>query len=146
MVFMDNAHKDFYIRCVSKANAADDPYRKALFYTLGHTSETRRNISSLYDFDESGIILDGLFGGFQTSTSIKATRMAFNLYNGFTGDTGGKRNDSPDNYCPYNLYDTGLMAYFFEAAKLRYPEYYHSPPASAAKATGRLPQSPPPAR
>ena len=125
MIYMDDTHKDFYLNCISRAKAANDPYRKALFYTLGLTGETRRHIDKLYDFKERGIIIDGLFGGFQTSTSLKVTRMAFNLYNGFTGDAGHEEKDNPGLYSPYSLYDTGLMAYFFEAAKLRYPEYYH---------------------
>ena len=125
MIFKDDRHMEFYNDCVKKAKAHRDPYRKALFYTLGLTDETRRYISRLYDFKERGICFDGLFDGFQTSTSKKVTRMAFNLYNGFTGDVGGGCSEPPDLYSPYNLYDTGLMAYFFEAAKLRYPEYYH---------------------
>ena len=63
MVFMDSMHKDFYLKCISRANAGNDPYRKALFYTLGLTDETRRNIDSLYDFDECGIKFDELREG-----------------------------------------------------------------------------------
>ena len=124
MVFIDGQHRKFYEDCINKANASKDPYRKALFYMLGLTEKTRCNISHLYDFKERGIVFDGLFGDFQTSVSLKVTRMAFNLYNGFTGDTGEKGNDEPRFYSPYYLYDTGLMVYFFEAVKLRYPEYY----------------------
>jgi len=136
MIFMDNRHREFYEDCISRTNAASDPYRKALFYTLGLTDETRRNINHLYDFEERGINFDGLFGGFQTSGSLKVTRMAFNLYNGFTGDTGGQKSDAPDFYSPYHLYDTGLMAYFFEAVKLRYPEYYQAPTNIAPEREG----------
>ena len=126
MLFANEAHKDFFLECVNKAKAANDPYRKALFYTLGLTEDTRRHIDKLYDFGERGIIIDGLFDGFQTGTTTKVTRMAFNLYNGFTGETCSSRIDSPEYYSPYHLYDTGLMAYFFEAVKLRYPEYYRA--------------------
>ena len=127
MLFINNEHKEFFLDCIKKANAADDPYRKALFYMLGLTGETRRHINTLYNFTERGIKIDGLYDGFQTGTSSKVTRMAFNLYNGFTGDAESSRDDDPKYYSPYHLYDTGLMAYFFEAVKLRYPEYYHSP-------------------
>jgi len=127
MIFMDDAHKGFFFECINKTNSANDPYRMALFYTLGLTGETRRNINRLYDFDKRGIIVEGLFDGFQTGTSMKVTRMAFNLYNGFTGDAAHRRKDNQRNYSPYHIYDTGLMAFFFEAVKLRYPDYYHAP-------------------
>lgn len=127
MIFIDEVHKEFYLKCVRKADAVNDPYRKALFYTLGLTEDTRLHINKLYNFDERGIIIDGLFDGFQTGTTTKVTRMAFNLYNSFIGDNGCSIIDNPEYYSPYHLYATGLMAYFFEAAKLRYPEYYISP-------------------
>ena len=125
MLYIDKAQTEFYHSCITKASAAHDVYHKALFYTLGLTDETRRHIETLYDFKNRCIITEGLFDGFQTGTSIKVTRMAFNLFNGFTGDTQASEKDSPSLYSPYNLYDTGLMAYFFEAVKLRYPEYFH---------------------
>ena len=124
MVFMDGQHKKFYADCIVKANAQNDPYRKALFYTLGLTKETRRQIHSLYDFNERVILTEGLNESWQTGTSLRASRMAFNLYNGFTGDiSDGGISQSSDLYTPYCLFDTGLLPYFFEAAKLRYPEY-----------------------
>ena len=123
MLFINEAHKNFFLDCIRKTNSANDPYRQALFYMLGLTDDTRRNINKLYNFKERGIIIDGLFDGFQTGTSTKVTRCAFNLYNGFTGDMGAERKDDPEYYSPYHLYATGLMPYFFEAAKLRYPEY-----------------------
>lgn len=123
MKFMDTQHQAFYEDCLNKANRRDDSYHKALFYTLGLTGETRRYINNLYDFKDRSINFDGLFQGWQTSTSMQATRMAFNLYNGFTGDTGGEKNDDPAQYSPDNLFCTGLAPFFFEAVKLRYPEY-----------------------
>lgn len=125
MIFKNDKHREFYETCLQRANAHSDPYRKALFYTLGLTGETRRHISSLYDFEERGIRFDGLNRAWHTGDSIKATRMAFNLYNGFAGDIGQGKCDDPAQYSPEDLFYTGLMAYFFEAIKLRYPEYYH---------------------
>jgi hypothetical protein len=126
MVFKDNQHKEFYNDCIVKAQAHNDPYRKALFYALGLTNETRRNISSLYDFNERGILLNGLNNGWQTSTSLRVTRMAFNLYNGFAGDIGDGNDQYAGLYTPYHLFDTSLLPFLFEAVKLRYPEYYRN--------------------
>jgi hypothetical protein len=66
---MDNRHREFYEGCIQRTNSVDDPYRKALFYTLGLTDETRRNINHLYDFEERGIDFTGLFEPWQTGTS-----------------------------------------------------------------------------
>ncbi|WP_255314240.1 DUF6075 family protein [Bacillus sp. FJAT-26390] len=68
------------------------------------------------------IRLSAMSESWQTSTSIKLTRLAFNLYNGYSGDELNGH-DRTQNYSPYFLFDTGLLPYFFEAVKLRYPEY-----------------------
>lgn len=127
MIFKDLEHEEFYNKVVEQTNSSNDPYRKALFYTLGLTEPTRRNIDSLYNFKERCIDFNGLRNGWQTGTTTKVTRLAFNLYNGFAGSTGDDdHNDDPENYTPYNLFDTGLMIYMFEAIKLRYPEYINA--------------------
>ena len=123
MKFIDSEHQEFYKRMIEKTNSHDDPYRKALFYTLGLSADTRNHIHDLYDFKERGIDFDALGKGWQTSGNIKITRLAFNLYNGFSGRLGDEEIDEPEMYSPYNLFDTGLSGYFFEAVKLRYPEY-----------------------
>lgn len=118
MKFVDKEHRDFFLRMVYKTNSAKDPYREALFYTLGLTGETRRNINSLYDFKENGINPDGMNGGWQTSTSWKVTKLAFNLYNGYSGE-----GNEPSDYTPFELFSCGLMEYMFEAVRLLYPNY-----------------------
>lgn len=121
MKFIDDEHRAFFERQTAKAHVEDDPYRKALFYALGLTEETRRNINSLYDFKENCIDIDGMHKGWQTSTSMKVTRLAFNLYNGFTGTD--ETSESGNDYTPYSLFSCGLMPYMFEAVKLLYPCY-----------------------
>ena len=120
MKFKDDEHKCFFETQVTKTNTWNDPYRKALFYTLGLTEQTRDHINALYDFKNRCINLDGLQKPWQTGTSMRVTRLAFNLYNGFAG---GEGLDSPEGYTPYNLFDTSLMPYMFEAVILRYYSY-----------------------
>lgn len=115
--FKDPEHKEFYEKWVAKTNSKGDPYRKALFYTLGLTAETRRNIGTLYNTEERCIEFDGLNMGWQTGTTTRLCRLAFNLYNGFNGD------DNNADYTPYWLFDCGLMEYMFEAVRIRYQEY-----------------------
>lgn len=123
MLFKDKQHQEFYEENVNKTNSASDPYRKALFYTLGLTAETRNNINDLYDFNEKGILFDGLRKPWQTGSTGRVTRLAFNLYNNYHGN--GEIGDNAGSYTPEDIFCDSLMIYFFEAVKLRYPEYFH---------------------
>lgn len=124
MIFKDKHHEDFYKQNIEKTNSYSDPYHKALFYTLGLMEETRSNIKSLYDYQDRAINFEGLRMGWQTGTSKRLTRLAFNLFNGFDGDTGKEEEkDDCRFYTPYYLFDNGLALYMLEAIKLRYPEY-----------------------
>ncbi|AIQ13796.1 DUF6075 family protein [Paenibacillus durus] len=123
--FKDIDHEQFYEGNIRMTRSQQDPYRKALFYLLGLTPQTRQHIRDIYDYEESCIRLEGLEQGWQTSSTLKLTRLAFNLFNGYTGDVETGR-DHPRHYSPYHLFDTGLMPYFFEAIKLRYAEYARS--------------------
>ena len=121
MIFLNEAHRDFFHTNVERTKTHHDPYHLALFYALGLTDDTRRNIADLYDFREKGISTDGLYKGWQTSGSLRVTRLAFNLYNGWNGEDGGELSGY---YTPYDLFCDGLAQYFFEAIKLRYPENF----------------------
>jgi|LSQX01.3.fsa_nt_gb hypothetical protein len=125
MIFLDDLHKKFYEDSVLRTNCSRDPYRKALFYTLGLTSETRDNINTLYDFKLGCINFDALQKGWQTGTSRKVTRLAFNLFDGMAYDS--EEDFSNSNISKYYVVDEifccGLAPYFWEAIKLRYPEY-----------------------
>ena len=123
--FKDAAHKEFFAAAVRRADCRNDPYRLALFYTLGLHGELRRNIDGLYDFKRRQIIFEGLNAPWQTCGSARATRLAFNLYNGFDCDTGEDRMENGAYYTPYELFCDGNTPYFFEAVKLRYTEYCH---------------------
>ena len=121
-IFKDISHEQFYEGNVIRANREHDPYREALFYLLGLTDETRRYIHDVYDFQENSIRPEGLHAGWQTGTSSRLTRLAFNLYSGYTGED--ERNAY--QYSPYYIFNNELMPFFFEAVKLRYSEYDRS--------------------
>lgn len=128
MIFKDRLHEEFYKTNVSKTNSGSDPYRKALFYTLGLTAETRDHIVALYDYKEKCIDFDGLCKGWQTGTSKKVTRLAFNLYNGcaYDSDEDFQNGKLSQYYVVDEIFCCGLAPYFYEAIKLRYPEYTHA--------------------
>lgn len=114
--FNGREHLDFYTGMVLRTNAERDPYRKALFYTLGVNQDTRQHINDLYDFDDCGIKTEGLEKGWQTSGSLRVSCLAFNLYNGFTDDSW------PVRTTPYYLFDSPDRPYLLEAVKIRFGE------------------------
>jgi hypothetical protein len=123
MVFKDESHQQFYNENMAATKSGNDPYRQALFYTLGLTDETRRHISDLFDFEEKIILVDGVLKPWQTGTTRRVTRLAFNLYNNYHGNS--EDGDEASHYTPEDIFANSLMAYFMEAIKLRHPNYYH---------------------
>lgn len=119
--FKDEEHKAFFEEQIAKTDSESDPFRKSLFYALGITKETRSNIEQLYSYSEGRIDFEGLNAAWQTGTTIKICRLAFNLYNGLHGEHDEREQAS--NYTPYGLFDCSLMEYMFEAVKIRYEEY-----------------------
>jgi hypothetical protein len=117
--FADKEHEAFYHDMLAKINN-HDVYHQAFFYAMGICSETRRYIHSLFDFTERGIRPEGLSAAWQTGGTRRLCRLAFNLWNGWTED-GMERYSTP-----YELFDCGFAPYFFEAIRLRYPEYCQS--------------------
>lgn len=117
--FANMEHKAFYTEMLA-ATGNDDSYHKALFYAMGISAETRRNIHSLFDFVEGGIKPEGIAEAWQTGGTRRLCRLAFNLWNGWTEE--GKEQFS----APYELFDCGFAHYLFEAIRLRYPAYCRS--------------------
>jgi len=121
--FINPEHEKFYYECLNKS-ANNDVYHKSLFYTLGLTKETRRNINSLYDFKEHVIDFGGLNAPWHTSTTTRVVRLAFNLFNGFNGTDEKRKIDNPSLYTPYELFADELMGFFLQAVIIRFPNYW----------------------
>lgn len=126
MMFKDEKHKQFYNDCIKKDGVKKDPFRQSFFYIIGLAVDTRKSIDSFYDFKKRCIRFEGLSAPWQSSGTIKVTRLAYNLYNGFSGDTGDGTKENADLYTPYELFDSELLMYMFEGIKLRYPEHRQS--------------------
>ena len=128
--FCDDAHLGFYTEQTKKLKA--DCYLKALVYTLGMCSDTRRRFDSIYDAKERSIAPETLYAEWQTSGSKKVTRLAFQL---FTDTTPTARTydeesnkvvedfDECKRYSVSDVFCCGYAPYFVEAIRLRYPEY-----------------------
>jgi len=114
--FLNAAHREFFQDCIGKCKR-DDCYHKAFFYIMGLTEETRRNINTMFNFEKDGINPKGMQGGWQTGSTIKVCRLAFNLWNGYVEEGNEGR------FTPEELFCCEFAPYFMEGVKLRYPEY-----------------------
>ena len=118
MIFLDSAHQAFFEQAVAAEQAEAEPARKALFYCLGLTPQTREHINDLYNFRGHVIKDTGLRARWQSQETRKVCNLAFNLYNGYTGRNGIYAMD----YTPWRIFDTHLRPYFFQAVDIRFPE------------------------
>ncbi len=114
--FSSMAHRDFYLENMMKCRNRDC-YHQAFFYVMGIAAETRKNIGQMFDFKEDCIIPEGMYGGWQTSGTVKVCYLAFNLWNNYVEEGHEKR------FTPEDLFCCGFAPYFMEGLKLRYPEY-----------------------
>lgn len=97
MRFVSDEHKQFYKDHADIVN--HELYDAALVYTLGISPSCREHFDRLYNHNQYCIIPAGLYEGWQTGSSARVTRLAFNL---FTGETAP--GDDPANYAPKELF------------------------------------------
>lgn len=116
LYFKGEEHRQFFFSCLKQCKNYD-AYHQAFFYLTGVCEDTRGNIAALFDFAEDRIKPEGLDGGWQTGGTRRLSRLAMNLWNGYTED-GREALASP-----YELFDCGYAPYMLEGIKLRYPEY-----------------------
>ena len=108
-----------------------DTYHQALIYCLGISDDTRKHIDRIYDFESGCVKPECLQEGWQTSGSLRIVRMAFNLYcNGSPSvsmmNTEEDRLTECERYTTEDLFCCSYAKYFWEAIKIRYPEYCFS--------------------
>ena len=122
--FLDEQHKQFYEEKL-KLTGKEDVYRKALIYTLGICETTREHFNDIFDMKEGLINRNSLQSEYQTSTSMKVTRMAFSLWNNncYDSDEDIENEIVSTHYTPSDIFCCSYAPYFYEAIKIRYPEY-----------------------
>ncbi|MGI5920760.1 MAG: DUF6075 family protein [Syntrophomonadaceae bacterium] len=128
--FSSKEHQAFYHEMLAKTGN-NDSYHQAFFYTMGICEETRCNIRTLFDFKEGGIKPEGLSTAWQTGSTRRLCRLAFNLWNGWTEEGNESRS------APYELFCCGFAPYFFESIRLRYPEYCRNMERITRQLTGK---------
>jgi len=124
--FVDEAHENFvkdkYLEF--KKYGMTDVYYSSLIYTLGICETTREHFDEIYERGE-GINIDCLHSAWQTGTSEKVVRMAFSLWNRcmYDSEEDRKNNIMSSSYNPSEIFCCSYAPYFYEAIKIRYPEY-----------------------
>jgi len=126
IIFKNSEHLKFYEKFLQKCRSRDVCH-KALVYCLGIDEDTRNHIYTIYDFKGGFVRPECLSKGWITSGNGKIIRMAFNLY--FDGVPGIYNDELEDqlneciNYTVNELFCCEYAKYFWEAIKIRYPEY-----------------------
>ena len=120
-------HKRFFLEYLPKCRYSD-VYHEALVYCLGIDEDTRKYVNSIYDFKTGYVKSECLHEGWITSGSEKIIRMAYNLYcNGTPSVYDYEDIEEQLNECKQytveDLFCCGYAKYFWEAVKIRYPEY-----------------------
>lgn len=115
--FNSKEHEQFYNEMLSRFRIVQ-VYHRAFFYCMGACEDTRDHINDLFDFKSGCIRPDNMHQAFQTGSSYRVSRMAFNLWNGFV-EEGEEKLTTPSE-----LYACRFGEEFHQAIKLRYPEYY----------------------
>lgn len=123
--FRGDLHRTFYLNCIQAAGSRADSYYNSFAYLMGLTDDTRAHFSECFDTNEWCIVPESLDAAWQTSGSLRITRLAFNLWNGWSYNN---LEDADTSHCssmftPENIFDCEFAPFFCEAIKLRYPEY-----------------------
>ena len=127
ITFKSKEHEKFYMEYLKKCRY-QDVYHQALVYCLGIDRDTRENVNKIYNFKTGCVKTESLQEGWRTSGSLRIVRMAFNLYCNGTPSVGDYEAEEDQlKECQYytveDLFCCGYARYFWEAIKIRYPEY-----------------------
>lgn len=127
MNFLNEEHELFFVNKLKELykQGKCDVYYQSLVYTLGVCETTRNHFENIFDMKTGQINIDAINMAWQTSTSQKVTRMAFNLWNGCMYDSEAdiEQKKRSSEYSPDEIFSCSYAPYFYAAIKLRYPEY-----------------------
>ena len=122
--FMNEEHENRYYEILARMGSTDS-YHSAVAYLLALDTDCYKHIESLYDFVEHGIRPWGALNqAWQTGTSVKTTRLIFNLWNTRCydlDDDNREIKESARKYTVDEIFSSNLAFWYFEAVKLRYP-------------------------
>lgn len=129
MIFQGKEHEKMFNKLCKEMPYLDN-FHMSLAYLLTLDTVLRNHIGALYDVKKDVIIFEGLNKPFQTHTSKKTTRLAFNLWDGSVYDS-----DPPETYineddekayvpskyyAPDSIFNCTYAPYYIEALKMRF--------------------------
>lgn len=128
MKFTEKEHEIFYKTAImeyERNGGISDCYSNSFFYLMGICRDTRNNFKSLFNMKEHNIIFENFHSAWQTGTTYKICRLAFNLWNGFCYEIKDKsiENVVSGAFAVDEIFCCEYAEYFFEAVRLRYPCY-----------------------
>ena len=125
--FKDYAHKELFVEVLDRMGIIKygDVYREALAYLITLNVVCRQHIDSIYRFDDECINSKCVNASWQTSSSLRTTLLAFNLFNGYFDlcPENLRCYITPDNifccdYAPYYASCSGLLKTITYCTKL----------------------------
>lgn len=117
MKFYDVEHEQGYKAIISRMAYADE-YHNAVAYLLALDNVTRKHVSDVFNFADDCIVPDALSKAWQTSTSLKTTRLAFNLWCGWCSDSEEEPN--AEAYSVASIFNSGYAEYYLNAIGIRF--------------------------
>ena len=127
MKFASKEHQKFWLEKFDEMIQLrkTDVYYKSIIYTLGMCETTRENFDDIFNLKRGEINIDALQGKYQTGTSEKVTRLAFSLWNGCNYDREQdiENKNLSANYNVSEIFSCSYAPYFYEAIRIRFPEY-----------------------
>jgi hypothetical protein len=117
MFFKDDYHEKNY-DSILKRMAYVDAYHDSMAYLLALDSILRDHMDDVFDFQQDCIVPDALRKPWQTGTSLRTTRLAFNLWCGWCSDDDNVEN--MDAYAVSRIFDGTLADYYMVAVCIRF--------------------------
>ncbi len=118
MKFKSAEHKEWYFDVLFRMKC-NDCYHRSAAYLMALVPMVYGDV---FDFDRDMIKHDGLYKAWQTSSSVKATRLMFNLWNFICKDLADEDPESTHHHYSVEdiFYNREYAPYFYEAVLIRY--------------------------
>ena len=121
MRFENDQHEERYLNLLVRMKQ-QDCYHKSAAYLMALANLVPDDV---FDFSKDVVKHSGVFKGWQTSSTLKTTRLMFNLWNGWAYeedyDIDGSYDTLSPHYCVDEIFNNRQYApYFYEAIRIRY--------------------------
>lgn len=116
--FKNQEHEQSY-KAILKRMGNDDEYHKSVAYLIALNKDTKKHMEDIFDFKKDCIKLEGLKKPWQTGTSKKTTRLAFNLWANVNSDEIEEEVNT-NLYTVSEIFNSSEGEYFFQAVTIRY--------------------------